>query len=82
MTDTVICVGGPLHKLKVQNGGSWFQINKDGIKEYSVSTILNSEYSDKYVRSCVYPAPDSNESIEMYIWENNQKYIKQFFYGS
>ncbi|MBJ9902060.1 hypothetical protein [Acinetobacter bereziniae] len=82
MNDGVICIGGPLHKLNVENGGSWFQINKEGDKEYFVSTILNTEYTDKYILNAVYPTMESKEAIKMYVWESNTDYIKQYFHGS
>ncbi|MDC4842893.1 hypothetical protein NQ911_13090 [Acinetobacter baumannii] len=82
MNDNVICVGGPLNKINVENRGSWFQINEKGDKEYFISTILNSQYAEKYILSTVYPTMDSKEPIKMYIWECNQDYVKQYFYGS
>lgn len=77
----IVCIGGPLHNSKVMNCGLWFKVNENGEKEYSTSTIKNAEYADKYVLSSVYPTMESKEYISMYIWENDQNHIKEYFFG-
>ncbi|TCM62323.1 hypothetical protein EC844_12551 [Acinetobacter calcoaceticus] len=76
--DGLICVGGPLHHARVKNKGKWFQLGKDGDLEYFNSTICSSEFSGKYLSSCVCCSQNSNNSTTVYLWECDSKYLAEF----